>query len=327
MFFYYNLMCFRLNILSYKIKLACFLIFLCFPLLISWGCTQKETPKKVSLYNRTVENAMGRARNEEDTLRFGFDLRLGPKEDVRIYGPLLEYLEKATGKDLSIKFTEKYEDTVENLGKGITHFAAVGSLSYVVGKEKYGDRIKYLVSGVNDEGEPRYEAVIFTRPGSNIQTVNDLKGKSFAFGPKMSTQGYLIPRKMLEDTGITLKDLSYYIHTDSHINTVSSVLNGECDAGGIQDVLARRLEIEGKIKVLKISGSYQSSLIAYNSTVDSKTVEAVSSALLAFEPTGRHKNMLVDWDKTEMPLGFISVNESEFYKVAVLARKYGLLTK
>src|SRR4030065_721619 len=40
------------------------LIFLCFFFLISWGCTQKETPKKVSLYNKTVENAMGRARNE-----------------------------------------------------------------------------------------------------------------------------------------------------------------------------------------------------------------------------------------------------------------------
>ncbi len=323
-------MALKSNILPYTVRLTYirpFLIFLSFFLLISWGCAQKETPKKVSLYNKTNENVKGIEKNEKNTLFFGFDLRLDPKEDIRIYTPFLEYLEKATGKHFSIKFTEKYEDTGENLVKGVTHFAAIGSLSYVVGKEKYGNSIKYLVSGVNTEGEPRYYAAIFTRPESNIQDIKDLKGKSFAFGSKMSTQGHLIPRKMLEDEGITLNDLSHYAYTGSHIETVRAVLNGEYDAGGIQDNLAQRLAAEGKVKILKISKPYPSSLIAFNGSVDSKTVEAVRFALLAFEPTGRHKDMLVDWDKTEMPYGFTRVNESEFYNVALLARRYGLLTK
>lgn len=307
-----------------------FLIVLCFFSLIFLGCTEREKAKKVSLSARTFEtpSKINDTKNpEEDTLQFGFDLRLGPKEDVRIYAPFLKYLEKTTGKRFGIKFTEKYGDTVENLGKGATHFAFIGSLSYVIGRQKYGHGIKYLVSGVNKNGEPQYHAVIFTRPESNINDLKDLKGKSFAFGAKMSTQGHLIARKMLEDAGVTLNDLRYHVYTGSHIDTVKAVLNRECDAGGVQDNLAERLAKEGKIKIIKISEPYPSSLIAFNSRVDSKTVEAVRSALLAFEPTGKHKDMLVDWDKTEMPLGFTKINESEFYRIAVLVRRYGLLPK
>jgi phosphonate transport system substrate-binding protein len=310
-----------------RVYVRYFLIFLCFFSVISSGCTQKEKAKKVSLNRRAPEASVKIDDSQKDTLWFGFDLRLDPKDDVRIYTPFLKYLENTTGKRFSIKFTEKYEDTIENLGNGVIHFAAIGSLSYVVGREKYGYGIKYLVSGVNKDGDAKYHAVIFTRPESNLHDINDLKGKSFAFGARMSTQGHLIPRKMLEDAGITLKDLSRYLYTDSHINTVRAVLNGEYDAGGIQDTLAKQLAAEGKIKILKVSRPYPSSLIAYNGAVDSETVKAVKSALFAFEPVGRHKDMIVDWDKTEMPLGFTTVNEYEFYNVAILARKYGLLKR
>jgi phosphonate transport system substrate-binding protein len=296
------------------------LFFLIFP-----GCTKEETPKKVSLYKRAGSVSNEPEQPQPNTLLFGFDPRLGPKEEIMIYTPFLKYLEKATGRRFRIKFTARYEDTIENLGKGITHFAAVGTLSYVIGKDKYGSKIKYLVSGVNKEGDPRYHAMIFTRPDSEIQNIKDLKGKCFAFGSKMSTQGHIIPRKMLEDAGITLEDLGNYIYTGSHINAVKAVLNGECDAGGIQDVLAKRLVSEGKIKIIKISEPYPSSVIAYNSHLDSRTVELVKSTLLAFEPVGKHKHMLYDWDKTEMSLGFTRIDELELQKVRNLAKKYGLL--
>jgi phosphonate transport system substrate-binding protein len=297
--------------------------FLLFFVLVLSGCTKGETPKKVSLYSRADKGQASAVYPRTHTLMFGFDLRLGPKEEVRTYTPFLKYLEQATGRRFRIKFTGKYEDTVENLGKGLTHFAALGTLSYVSGHDKYG--IKYLVSGVNQEGDPRYHSIVFTRNNSAIENIKDLKGRCFAFGSEMSTQGHLIPRKMLEDEGIMLSDLNKYVYTGSHINAVKAVLNGECDAGGIQDTLANRLTSEGKIKILKISGPYPSSIIAYNGAIDDGTVKAVKSALLAFEPEGIHKTILIDWDKTEMPLGFTEINELELDKVTALAAKYGLL--
>ncbi len=299
------------------------LIILC--LLLLSGCTQTETPKKVSLSKRSGDLSKRSGHPQPNTLWFGFDLRLGPKEEVMIYMPFLKYLEKATGRRFRIKFSEKYEDTVENLEKGKTHFAAIGTLSYVIGKEKHG--IKYLVSGVNKEGDPMYHSMIVVKEESRIRTLNDLKGKCFAFGSRISTQGHLIPRSMLEDAGIGLDDLSQYIYAGSHTDAVKAVLNGECDAAGIQDTLAERLAAEGKIKIIKMSKPYPSSLIAYNSRVDTETVELVRSAMLSFEPKGKHGHMMIDWNKTEMPLGFTLLNEVELNKVTGLAKKYGILKK
>jgi len=294
-----------------------------FVVLMTAGCTESETPKKVSLHKRSGNMTEKAGLPKHNTLWFGFDLRLGPKEEVTIYTPFLKYLEQKTGRRFRIKFTEKYKDTVDNLGTGITDFAAIGSLSFVKGKETYG--IHHLVSGVNHEGDTTYHAMIVTSPNNGIDNIKDIRGKCFAFGSEMSTQGHLIPRQMLEDNGITLDNLSKHIYTGSHLNAAMSVINGECDAAGIQDILAKRLESEGKINIIKISEPFPNSLIAYNSAVDKLMVKEVKAALLAFDPTGKHKNILVDWDKTEMPMGFTEINELEFDKVKILAEKYGLM--
>ena len=301
-------------------KILTILLFSSF--LIFSGCTEKEIPKKVSLSKKVPEPARKISEVEENTLYFGFDLRLGPKEDVKIYSSLLRYLEDVTGYRFRIRFSERYEDTVDNLGNGITQFAAIGPLSFVIGRERNG--IKCLVSGLNGEKKPEYHAVIFTRPGSKIENVGGLEGKTFAFGARYSTQGHLIPRKMLEDAGITLKELKHYVFTGFHSNTVRAVLNGEFDAGGMQDYLAKSLEKEGKIKIIKISEPFPSSLICYNTNVDDSIVEAVRSALLDLSPAGNHKDILVDWNRTEMPEGFTPVNESDYEVISILASKYGL---
>jgi phosphonate transport system substrate-binding protein len=299
------------------------LLCICACLILFSGCLQQESAKKVSLNKREKVKTGLNSETRDDILWFGFDLRLDPNEDVKIYTPFLRYLEERTGRRFRIRFTPNYEATIENLGKGVTQFAAVGALSYVIGKERYG--IRYLVSGVNYEGDPKYHAMIVTRPDSRIYSIRNLNGKSFCFGSRMSTQGHLIPRKMLEDVGITFKDLNYYIYTGSHVNAVTALLNGECDAAGIQDTLGEKLTLEGKIKILKVSEPYPSSIIAYNKDVDMETVQAIRSALLAFEPTGKHENLLYEWNKTEMPLGFTLLDEFEIQKVEKLARRYGLI--
>jgi len=303
-------------------RLFIFLIFLLISFLLI-GCKDGGIPKKVSLNKRTTATENYIRASDAGSLRFGFDLRLGPREDVRIYLPFLRYLEQNTGNRFSLRFTEKYEDTVENLGKGITHFAALGPVNCILANKRYGTGC--LVMGLNSDGKPEYRAVIFTRMDSPIKSLKDLKGKTFAFGDRYSTQGHIIPRKMLEDAGIRLDDLKGYVFTGSHANTARAVLNGEYDAGGIQDTLAKRLLAEGKIKILATSKPYPSSLICYNRNVDPVILKAVKAALLSFDPRDKHANMVIDWDKTEMPNGFTLYKESSMQEIKDLALRYGLL--
>ncbi len=293
-------------------------------LVSSISCQEREKPKKVSLYSR---NASGKEDHitidSERTLRFGFDLRLGPKDDVKIYSPFLYYLEVNTGYRFSIRFTERYEDTARNLGKGITDLAAIGSVNYIIAKNKYN--VGCLAMGLNHERRPEYRAVIFARPDSPVKSLKDLGGKSFAFGNRFSTQGHIIPRKMLEDAGLSLSDLKNYAFTGSHTNTVRAVLNGEYDAGGIQDNLANRLAQEGRIKIIAVSKPYPSSLIAYNRGVPSHVIDDIKRALLSLAPMGKDASFLKDWDKTEMPGGFTECNEGMLKEVESLVIRYKLL--
>lgn len=287
------------------------------------GCERGEVPKKVSLYKRAPESESHLDSHDVGALRFGFDLRLGPKEDVRIYLPFLRYLERNAGNKFSLRFTERYEDTVENLGNGVTDFAALGAVNAILAMENYG--VDCLVMGLNSEGRAEYHAVIFTRVDSPLEDIQSIKGKTFAFGDRRSTQGHIIPRKMLEDAGISLENLQGYSFTGSHADTARAVLNGEYDAGGMQDTLAERLVAEGKIKILATSKPYPSSLICFNSNVDPLIIKAVKAALLSFDPKGKHAGILVDWDKTEMPNGFAEFNEKSLDEIRELTIKYGLL--
>ncbi|MDO8281732.1 MAG: PhnD/SsuA/transferrin family substrate-binding protein [Thermodesulfovibrionia bacterium] len=211
-------------------------------LFILSGCVKDEKPKKVSLYKKS--EAVSKEDNElTETLSFGFNLSLDPKEQVQIYTPFLKYLEWRTGKRFRLKFSKTHEENVRELGLGAVDFAAIDLMNYVTGKEKYG--IRYLVSGLNKDGEAIYHTAIITRP-------------------------------------------------------------------------------EGKIQIIGLPAPYPGSIIAYNSAVDSKTVELVKAALLEFEPNGRHKHIIFEWDKTEMPNGFGTADISDLDNISTLIKKYGL---
>ncbi|MBI5740116.1 MAG: PhnD/SsuA/transferrin family substrate-binding protein [Nitrospirae bacterium] len=150
-----------------------------FPLLLA-GCSKTEEAKKVSLAGKSVEKPDGIEYPPQDTLWFGFDLRPGQKEDAGIYMPFLKYLESATGRHFSIKFAGNYEDTVKDLGTGVTHFAVVGTMGYVIGEARYG--IKYLVRGVNTDGGPGI--LIAYSSAVDAKTVEAVRAALLAFEPQ-----------------------------------------------------------------------------------------------------------------------------------------------
>lgn len=286
------------------------------------GCSENEPAKRVS-FQKLIEGPASQHSTPEDSgFRFGFDLRLGPKEDVRIYVPFLKYLEQQSGKKFSIRFTESYEDTVDNLGRGVTQFAALGPVNAVIARERYN--VDCLVMGLNESGKPEYRSAIIVRSDSTIQSLKELRGKTFAFGDRLSTQGHVIPRKMLEDSGLKMTDLKAFVYSGSHANTARAVLNGIYDAGGIQDTLAKRLLAEGKIRILAESKAYPSSLICYNRTVPKEVVESVRKAMTSLDPQGKQKAILPGWEKTEMPAGFMAYDDRIFDEIRVLAKRYGL---
>lgn len=306
-----------------KLKMSMLLVFLLvFALALSSGCISEREGLEIDL-NKTQEGVVQFQQEGADAVYFGFDLRLSPKEDARIYAPFLQYLSEETGRTFKTHFTSEYETTQDNLGKGITQFAALGALSYIKAHDEHG--VICLARGLNADGRGEYRAAIVTRQDSDITELKEIRNRTFCFGSFYSTQGHLIPRKMFENANITLPDLGQYEYTDSCIECAMAVIAGDFDAGGIQDTMANVLANEGKLKIVAFSDYYPSSGISANKDVDPALLEDVKKALLDFDPKGKHAGNLTDWDKTAMPCGFVAAEDSDYTGLRKLAMRYGVI--
>lgn len=288
------------------------------------GCDIRESSTQVNLARAADANDLARLRSIGDgTLYIGFDRRLEPKEDVKMYIPLLRYLERTTTYRFKLHPTPKEGNVVDDLGRGTIQFAIVGTLSYLQAHTRYG--AQPLVRGLNADGRGVYRAAIITRPTSPIQTLANLRGRTFAFGAANSTQGHLIPRILLDQAGIQLGDLAAYEYTGSHVGVANAVISGRYDAGGMQDTLALSLANRGLVRIFMLSMDYPSSGIMVGPGVDPHIVDAVRRALLAFDPLGKDSAGLYHWERTEMPRGFIGAQHSDYAELQVWSERFGLL--
>lgn len=255
--------------------------------------------------------------------KVGFDVRNTPAEDARQYQPFLEYLGKATGYRFELRFTRKGENIVDLLGTGAVEFALVGAQSYLEARARFG--VTPLARGLNREGKAEYQSAIVTKRDSPIRTVGDLRGRSFAFGSRTSTQGFLIPLIVFAENGLDLDALARHSFTGSHRNCAQAVLRGESDAGGMQDILAKEYADAGLLRIVQLSRFYPSSGVAAGRQVPGEVVRRVKQALLDFRPQDRHAKGLYHWDKTEMPNGFVAADDADYAELRAYALKFGLL--
>lgn len=257
-----------------------------------------------------------------EKITVGFDLRWKPVEDVSFYLPLLNYLKESTGYDFKFKVPRSYEENINMLGKGEIDISIMGSVSCLVSKIKYG--AYPIVVGLNNQKEPYYNSAIIKNVNNkNINNIKELKGKRFAFGNRFSTQGYIIPRKMLEDNGISYHDI-YAEFSISHDDVAKKVINNTVDAGAIQDKLAFKLEQQGLVKVISLSDDYPSSTICVSPRLDKNIVLSIKNALINLNPLNREEFLRKNWDMTEMSGGFVDASLVDFSKVEKLIQKYEL---
>ena len=82
-------------------------------------------------------------------------------------------------------------------------------------------------------GSAFYNGQIFTRADSGINSIADLKGKTFCRPDPLSTSGWIIPSITLKANGVDPDtDLAQVVDAGSHDASVAGVYNGDCDAGG-----------------------------------------------------------------------------------------------
>jgi phosphonate transport system substrate-binding protein len=168
-------------------------------------------------------------------------------EMLRQYQPLVEYLEGKLGIEIEIQVTTDYTAAILAMKNKHIDMAWFGPFSYILAADEAG--AEALVNGVRrDTGKATYRTIFVTRAGSGIETLDDLKGRTFAFVDPASTSGNLIPRKILMENGIDPKnDFSTWYYAGTHNAVELAVKNGTVDAGADSDTSYNRMLDAGQI--------------------------------------------------------------------------------
>jgi len=183
------------------------------------------------------------------TLIFGTYAADKPTETVRKYRPFLSYLaERMTielGEPVTIKMkiAKEYEAGIRQLADGDVDFARFGPASYVHVVKQNPD--VQLVAMESKKGEKRFKGVIVVHAVSDIQSLEQLAGLSFAFGDELSTIGRYLAQAHLLEAGISSKDLQEYAYLGRHDLVGEAVGAGRFTAGALKESTYRKLVAKG----------------------------------------------------------------------------------
>ena len=144
---------------------------------------------------------------------------------------MLAYLEKTLGVKVKMHVATEYAGTIEAMRSKKVEFAVFGPASYAAAWEITGGKVEVILAGTDKFGNLGYHSVIGVKKDSPYQSINDLKGKSFAFADPNSTSGYLAPSFYLRKQGFPPEDFFGKTgFSGSHENGILAVLNGTYDA-------------------------------------------------------------------------------------------------
>jgi phosphonate transport system substrate-binding protein len=165
--------------------------------------------------------------------------------------PLKAYLARTLGRPVNLVIPTNYNATVEALGNGSLDFAYLGGLTYIKAHARYG-----VVPLVQRSSDLEFHSYFITSANSGIQSLRELKGKSFAFGDINSTSGHLMPYLEIRQAGLNPDTDLKYRYTGSHPATAKAVESGAADAGALDESVYNAMVSEGKLDPTKLRVFY-----------------------------------------------------------------------
>lgn len=244
-----------------------------------------------------------------------------PRDNPRIayekYQPIIDYLSESTPYEFELSLEKTYDNIVSALGRGDIDIAFLGPLTYLNAHKKFG--AVSILRSVTDKGESTYRSVIVTRGSHSVKDLTDLRGKDFAFAAMESTSGNLMPRLILAEEGIHLKELRSYSNFDFHESVIKWILKGKYDAGAVRESVAEKYVPLG-LKVLSTSGPIPTGPIVVGPKTPYALAETVRHNLLSLNKTEYGREILKKVDP-EMRGGFIEASDSDYEHIRQLINK------
>jgi phosphonate transport system substrate-binding protein len=236
----------------------------------------------------------GEEKEEITKIKMGLIPADDADEMLRNYEPIKEYLSEQLGIPVEIQVTSDYTAAIEAMRAKHIDMAWFGPFSYVIAANVAD--AEAIVNGVKTStGSATYKSLIIANVNSGIETLDDLKGKNFAFVDPASTSGNLIPRKMLIENGINPdEDFSTTFFAGTHNAVQYAIANGKVDAGASGDNVYQRMIESGEIsedtnKIIYESEPIPGSPIVVRGSLPESIKKSIQDALINMDEQTIHQ--------------------------------------
>lgn len=244
----------------------------------------------------------------ETTLAFGVYTTDKPTSMVNQFRPLLDALEAGLSERLGepvtirMQIAKTYEEGLQDLVKGRVDFSRFGPASYIEAK-RLEPKISILAIEANG-GQKTFNGVICVHADSDVQRLEDLRGRSFAFGDNGSTIGRYLAQLYLFRHGVRAGDLAAYDYLDRHDVVGTAVASRRYDAGALKESTFEKLVRDGQpLRALATFPVVTKPWIA-RKNLPPELAAAISAVLLDMRDPRLMKNLEGD--------GFVPGDDSDF---------------
>lgn len=156
---------------------------------------------------------------------------LSPDETIGSYRQIAQYISQQTGREAILIQRKTYAEVNLLLANGDVDIAFSSTGAYC--SYRGMNEIELLVMAEHS-GNSLYEAYIVVNKDSNIHSLEDLKGKVFAFTDPLSFSGHMVMVEYLQKQNtVPEKYFGRYFYTYSHDKSLWAVANKIADGASL----------------------------------------------------------------------------------------------
>ncbi len=256
------------------------------------------------------------------TLRLGMIPTTDPGKMIREGEPLIAYLQKETGAKVEMTVPTNYAAVVEAIANDQVDIAYFGGFTYVQASKRSG-----VIPLVQRDQDQNFHSLFITQPDSGINSLQDLKGHTFAFGDVNSTSGHLMPEYFMREANVEREVIAKAIYTGGHDATALAVANKKVDAGALDETVYQKMVADGKLDAAKAKVFYTTPpffdyVWAARKGLDPKLVEAFASAFLKLDENSPEHKAILEFLRGKK---YVRANNSDYDKLRQAANAAGLL--
>jgi len=246
-----------------------------------------------------------------------------PTELQRKFKPLGEHLERKLGMKIEFIPVTDYAASVEALVNKKVDMVWFGGFTFIQAKMRSNDGVEPLIQRVEDE---KFRSVFVTTDPA-ITKLEDLKGKSVAFGSPSSTSGHLMPRAYLMQAKIDPDRDLRMSFSGAHDATALAVAGGRVAAGALNISVFEKMVAEKRVDPAKLRVFYTTPpYYDYNWTVrkdlDPTLRAKLLDAFVSLDPATPEGKQILELQRATR---FIPTKASNYDSIEAAARSAGLL--